>query len=87
MNAQEKFDALPSHYTHMSVEGIVQNWLVGQYCRVNHPVTVLNPDDGFMIKEVKIELDENLPFGRISVRGENTCWFGQNSFKVDICPI
>lgn len=86
MSAQEEFDALPSHFVKVSVESIVYNWLAGRWAYPNHPATVCNPNGvkGFKITEVKIEPDGDLPFGRIFVRGENTMWFGQNSFKVDV---
>lgn len=84
-SAWDKFNTLPDNWAKMSVESIVHNWLVGKFAKVNHPVTVCNPDgNGFTITEVRIEHDEDLPFGRIFVRGENTMWFGQNSFKIDV---
>ena len=85
-SAWDKFEALPDHWVKMDVEAIVSNWLIGKYAKVNHPETVLNPDgDGFTITEVKISIDEDLDFGRIFVRGKETMWFGQNSFKIDVC--
>ena len=76
MSAQERFDALPSHYVHMTVEAVVENWLKGQWAVANHPTTVLNPQDGFTVTEVKIEpcyteeQHDKYPFGRIYVRGD-----------------
>ena len=92
MSAQERFDSLPDHFVHMTVEGIVANWLVGQWAVANHPQTVLNPHAcGFVVKEVKIEpcyndeQEKRFPHGRIYVRGENTCWFSPELYKIDIC--
>lgn len=84
-SAQERFDALPDHWVLVDVEACVRDSLVGKIAHANHPETVLNPAERFEITEVKIETDEDLPFGRIFVRGEETCWFGQLSFKIDVC--
>ncbi len=54
----------------LTMENLVQS-VVGMRAQADHPITCLNPEPYFTIKEARIE------DGRISVRGENTCWFGQ----------
>lgn len=51
--------------------------LVGMRACADHPITVLNPEPYFVIKEAKIDFD-----GEVSVRGERTCWFGANCVHV-----
>ncbi len=87
MNAQERFDALPDHYVQVNVEAIVKNWLIGQWAVANHPESVLNSNiDGFKIIDVEIKHRDDHPHGSIYVRGENTCWFAQGLYKINICP-
>lgn len=54
------------------------HFLVGLPAKANHPITVLNPDKVFTIKEVKIENNT------IFVRGEKTMWFGESLIKIHI---
>jgi hypothetical protein len=84
-SAWDKFQELPDQYRKMDVEAIVRNWLVGQYAVTCHPSQEDGVSVAFTITEVKIEPDNDLPFGRIFVRGEETLWFGQNSFKINVC--
>ncbi|GGE18512.1 hypothetical protein GCM10011390_42110 [Aureimonas endophytica] len=42
---------------------------VGDEVRADHPITVLNPTQTFIVYERRFKDD------RVSVRGENTCWF------------
>lgn len=46
---------------------------IGKKVKVDHPITVLNPDEFFEIKYVRIEGSVLEP--RIYVRGETTMWF------------
>jgi hypothetical protein len=78
--SQDYFDSLPEHYINVTVEAIVRNWLIGQWVVVNCPVTDDEPYRTIDVKEAKIEA------GRIFIRGENTDWFGEESFKINICP-
>ena len=55
--------------------------LVGTRVRSSHPITVINPEEVFVVSELKLTygkiFDDN--FGlTIFVRGENTCWFNVN---------
>lgn len=86
MSAQEQFDALPGYFVKVDVQSIVHNWLMGKRVVVNHPWPEFGRKGAmsFVVTEVRIDDDPSLPFGRVFVRGENTMWFGQNIFKVDV---
>lgn len=56
----------------------LMNLLIGKRAKANHPITCLNPEEYFIIYEVKLENDD----GRIFCRGENTCWFSANMLEV-----
>lgn len=45
-------------------------FLKGVKVKADHPITVLNPDPVFEIREVEIRN------GNLYCRGENTMWFG-----------
>lgn len=59
-----------------SVENLVAS-LIGMRASANHPITCLNPDPYFIVKEARLESD-----GRVSVRGEKTMWFGEGIVHV-----
>lgn len=60
----------------MSIEG----YFLGKTARAKHPITVLNPEPTFIIKYVKVDY---LHDGHVvSVRGDDTCWFGKNSWEL-----
>ena len=48
--------------------------LIGNWVKVDHPITCLNPTEFFQITKVKISGSPMSP--KICVRGENTMWFG-----------
>lgn len=50
--------------------------MIGKTAKANHPITCLNPTETFIIVDVKV--NDNTIF----VRGENTCWFGSNSYEI-----
>ncbi|MDO8611127.1 MAG: hypothetical protein Q7R95_11430 [bacterium] len=52
------------------------HFLIGTQVKADHPITVLNPEETFKIKEVSI--DNNILY----VRGENTMWFAQGLIKL-----
>ncbi len=45
------------------------------YCKADHPMTPLNPDPYFKVKECKME------GGKLYVRGEHTMWFATGLCK------
>jgi hypothetical protein len=51
--------------------------LIGRRARANHPITVCNPEEFFIICDAKLE------HGKLSVRGENTIWFVNGMVEVD----
>ena len=59
---------------------ILEKCLIGKVAKSEHPITVLNPKPTFNIYEVRCEykyVSESVGMAHsISVRGENTCWFG-----------
>lgn len=81
MSAQERYDDLPSDWVTVDVVSAVRNSLIGKLASANHPLTCLNPEETFEIVDVKIENSEHHNFGKISVRGEETCWF-TGGFKI-----
>lgn len=52
---------------------------VGTRVKVDHPITCLNPDEYFIVLELRY--DPTLK--KVSIRGEKTCWFNVN-MVVDI---
>jgi len=60
----------------LTIENLART-LIGKTAKADHPITCLNPNETFTIIEVRTEADH------ISVRGENTCWFGQNLVSVE----
>ena len=81
-SAQEKFDAMDDNWQKMSVESIVQNWLVGQYAATS------DDEYKFKITEVLIRpysLDgEDIPLAHIFIRGKDTVFFDQDKFKIQV---
>ena len=59
-------------------EQLLERLLVGKEARAKHPITCLNPTPTFRIAHARID-DVT---GHISIRGENTMWFGENSFEL-----
>lgn len=47
---------------------------VGDMVKVDHPITVLNPTEWFKVTQISI----TIPDRRVSIRGDETCWFGLN---------
>ncbi len=47
---------------------------IGAWVKVDHPQTVANPDEYFQVMEMRY----NWVMKKISIRGENTCWFNAN---------
>ncbi len=80
----ERFKSLPSNWVKVDVLTTLRNHLIGRLAITNHPITVLNPEETFGIVDVNLEHDPDLEYGRIFVRGEKTCWFGQDSFKINV---
>ena len=54
---------------------ILEQVFIGCTAQSNHPTTCLNPEETFVIKEVKYEKDN------LWVRGEGTCWFGSSMIE------
>ena len=44
--------------------------LIGKQAKANHPISICNPSEFFIISDVKMTENE-----KIAVRGENTIWF------------
>lgn len=59
-----------SAVTHQAPEGWMLVPKVGTRVKADHPITCLNPEETFEVTGIGIDN------GRISVRGDNTCWFG-----------
>jgi hypothetical protein len=52
----------------------LEKLLIGKFVKVDHPITCMNPTEYFEIKYVEAK---GTPMDiRVSVRGENTMWFG-----------
>lgn len=51
---------------------------VGTRVKANHPITVLNPEETFLVKYMKFEQGRNVCF----VRGDLTCWFRADQVKI-----
>ena len=55
--------------------------LVGTRVRSSHPITTLNPEEVFVVSELKFSngrlTDTDIGL-TVFVRGENTCWFNIN---------
>ena len=47
---------------------------IGSIVKVDHPQTVLNPDEYFRVEYMEYEPS----LGKTRIRGENTCWFNVN---------
>lgn len=47
---------------------------IGSRVKVDHPITVLNPDEYFEVVDIKYDTGAN----KCWIRGENTCWFNAN---------
>ena len=50
--------------------------------KANHPITCLNPDEWFSVKEYMQEYHPDLERDVIRIRGENTAWF-----RLDQCEV
>lgn len=46
---------------------------IGTTVKAKHPITCINPEEYFAVDEIQAF------GGNITVRGENTCWFGMNT--------
>jgi hypothetical protein len=52
---------------------------IGSIVKIDHPTTVLNPDEYFTITQMRYDTGCN----KCWIAGENTCWFNTNMI-VDI---
>jgi hypothetical protein len=55
---------------------VLEQAFVGREAKADHPITCLNPEATFIIKQVRLE------DGGIAVRGERTMWFGDSCFQL-----
>lgn len=70
-----------SSHSRNGLTGLLKILLIGKQAEANHPKTCFNPEETFSIFDLKLEGDgESL---RLFVRGENTCWFGSNVWKLN----
>ena len=62
----------------------IENFLIGKTARADHPITCMNPEETFKIIAVRIEqtLSCQEEGHKVLVRGENTMWFGYNSWEL-----
>lgn len=56
----------------------LMNTLIGKKAKADHPITCANPEEYFIIKEVRIDHDV------VFVRGEKTMWFGESLVEVEV---
>jgi hypothetical protein len=64
---------------------IIEEFLIGKEARSKHPITALNPTENFIISEIRVEFRafEDGKYGHcISVRGDNTCYFGRDYWEL-----
>lgn len=64
---------------------ILQKYLIGKRAKADHPITSLNPNEIFIISEIRVEFRsfEDGSYGYcVSVRGEDTCYFGKDSWSL-----
>ena len=69
-----------SIHSRNGLTGLLNLLLVGKKATANHPITSLNPSKEFSIVGVKIEGDDDDQ--KLFVRGDETCWFGSNMWKL-----
>lgn len=60
----------------------IENQLIGKLAKADHPITCINPHENFVIKEVRVEYDITRGGHNCYVRGEETAWFGINSWEL-----
>ena len=63
----------------------IEQFLIGKEAKADHPVTCMNPTKTFIIVDVRVE--ETTPSyevqgHKVFVRGENTMWFGYNTWEL-----
>jgi len=56
------------------------NSLIGKSAKADHPITCLNPTEYFTI--IDICIDKTLKGYKVSVRGDDTCWFNVKSVMI-----
>jgi hypothetical protein len=61
----------------LTLNNLVQS-LIGKRAKADHPMTVINPEEYFIIIEAKIE--DN----KILVRGDKTAWFSGEMIEIDL---
>lgn len=54
--------------------------LIGKTAKANHPITVLNPDETFVITDAHV--DYTFPMPKVFCQGKNTAWFGENMVEI-----
>ena len=61
----------------------IESFLIGKTAKADHPITCMNPEDTFTIVQVRVEVSSHQEDGhKVLVRGENTMWFGYNSWEL-----
>lgn len=60
----------------------LEKLLVGKRAKANHPITCLNPDETFIIFEVRAEYRTDIQKTVVQVRGENTMWWGNGAWEL-----
>ena len=63
----------------------IEQFLIGKEAKADHPITCMNPTKTFIIVDVRVE--ETTPSYKVQghkvfVRGENTMWFGYNTWEL-----
>ena len=62
----------------------IEDFLIGKIAKADHPITCMNPEETFKIIAVRVEqtLSNQEEGHKVFVRGENTMWFGYNSWEL-----
>lgn len=56
----------------------IENLILGRRVKADHPITVLNPEESFIVTEVKLEVGGHFHGPSFYVKGENTMWFHES---------
>lgn len=68
----------------LQAKSVPEGWTlvpkIGTKVKANHPITCINPEEYFAVHEIQAF------GGNITVRGEDTCWFGMNTIAAPQPP-
>jgi hypothetical protein len=63
----------------------IEKFFIGKEAKADHPITCMNPTETFIIIDVRVEetlLSQKDQGHKVFVRGENTMWFGYNTWEL-----